>query len=470
MEMTRKTAYGLELDGGYAVIVRARSGRRGVRYERVFAGETASPAFQDVAATLALEVSRGWALLAGAVDVSSGILRSVVAPFASVAKARRVFASLLDVKLPFAVESCEIRFVDERRGEGRVEALGVGVRNETLEALLGQYKDLGLDVEVVDHAALAVWEECLKVCPPESDRESRVIVWGGRHRSFIVRGTGAHLENAHGCGAGAGAASEEGQRTIVNRLHGLLKARGKNPDAGMRVLCVGPEGGHDHFARALSNALHIGETLSIVPVADSEDLLARGLARRALTDGPLRCNFRDDGAFVPPGLMKARRRTARRAAVSLLLTGLFLCGLNVLWTVLLDRRIASVQQQLVRRAHELAPDAALQYGREVVAVEKRIAETGGQWQPFLRVVQPAMTRVLPLLMNAARAHGIHIESLSLRPDAVLVMGTSSDWNDCDVIIQTLEEAGYDMEPPERQDAGKDERVHFSVRGGGAVHE
>ena len=96
-----KIAYGLEISAGRLVL--ARAARRGAVHALPVLSldsEESRRALQSVAR----EVEQGAAALAVCAPAAQTVLRRLRAPFASVRKAEKVWASLLDVDLPFPVE------------------------------------------------------------------------------------------------------------------------------------------------------------------------------------------------------------------------------------------------------------------------------------------------------------------------------------------------------------------------------
>jgi hypothetical protein len=66
------------------------------------------------------------------------------------------------------------------------------------------------------------------------------------------------------------------------------------------------------------------------------------------------------------------------------------------------------------------------------------------------------------ILTRSKARGVQLDTLSVQAESILARGAGTDWADAEHITQPLTQRGWDVEI-ERNDAGKDERVHFTVR-------
>ncbi len=126
-----KAAYGLELAGGRVVLARAT--RRSAP-QVLYAGPADSEEARRILAGAARDVERGSAALAAAVPAEQTVIRRLRAPFASVRKAARVWASLLDVELPFPVEGAVCAYSPPRLDDGGTVAVAAAIRQGDLAA------------------------------------------------------------------------------------------------------------------------------------------------------------------------------------------------------------------------------------------------------------------------------------------------------------------------------------------------
>ncbi len=104
-----KTVYGVDATASRIIIVRGV--RRGVSQPLLVAAPDSEEA-RRLLERLAGEVEKGAAALAVSAPAIQTVIRPLRAPFASVKKAGKVWDSLLDVNLPFPVESASCCYSD----------------------------------------------------------------------------------------------------------------------------------------------------------------------------------------------------------------------------------------------------------------------------------------------------------------------------------------------------------------------
>ena len=95
-------AYGLDMADGQWIL--AQCARRGVAQVKL-AAPADSPEMRHALQAVQTDVEQGRAALAVSAPAAQTIVRLLRAPFPSLAKAARIWPSLLDVDLPFPVES-----------------------------------------------------------------------------------------------------------------------------------------------------------------------------------------------------------------------------------------------------------------------------------------------------------------------------------------------------------------------------
>ena len=139
--------------------------------------------------------------LAAALPVHSCFLRRLRAPFASVAKAEKVWPALLDVQLPFPLESAVCRFLTPTRtADGQVEVLAVAARREDVEAWRAPLAQAGLFPWWADHEGLALWGQSVLEQPAQG---WRLVCYIGEERVALVWGRGPDVRAASGLRLGA---------------------------------------------------------------------------------------------------------------------------------------------------------------------------------------------------------------------------------------------------------------------------
>ena len=189
-----KTAYGLDVSAGRLVL--ARCGRRGAPQVALAAAADSDEALRAVQ-TATAEAAQGAAALAVAAPAALTAVRRLRAPFASVRKAAKVWPALLDVDLPFPVESAACFYGAPRVENGGTAALAAALRRSDLEALLETCRAAGADPTHCDAEALALWSQHLAEAPPARVDGVRALVWLGAEHVVVARGRGSEFMAAH---------------------------------------------------------------------------------------------------------------------------------------------------------------------------------------------------------------------------------------------------------------------------------
>ncbi len=179
--------YGLDGEGDKAVAVRAV--RRGLGWDFI-------PATLD-------EVRHApRARVAVMLRQKDSLLRPIRAPFGDLRKARRVLLSLLDMQLPFPVESCAVAVAELRSEGGETRGWAALARTEEITRVLAAWREAGVDPETLDQESLALWSEARRTLPGvRADAERlHVVAYLGHDRITVVLGRAGHLVAAHGLG------------------------------------------------------------------------------------------------------------------------------------------------------------------------------------------------------------------------------------------------------------------------------
>jgi len=83
--------------------------------------------------------------------------------------------------------------------------------------------------------------------------------------------------------------------------------------------------------------------------------------------------------------------------------------------------------------------------------------------PFDQALQPPNGPLLQQILQQCIVAELDMGSCSVSADSVNISGTSPDWDRCTLLDQALQKAGYETKL-KREDAGADERVHFTIKG------
>lgn len=457
-----KTAYGLGIAGGRLTGVRA------VRHGAVQALPGAaldSEEARRILQGMAREVERGAAVLAVAAPAAQTVVRRLRAPFASVKKAARVWPSLLDVELPFPVESATCAYGAPRVEKDHAVAIAAALRLGDLAAFEEGVRAAGFEPTHCDAEALALWSQQAVEAPPVRAELPRALVWIDADHVAVVRGRGgeflaAHVLRASPLGAGGPAfdALWAARAAQIFRAH-LAETGGTEMD----VWWAGP-GAEDEalvarLRRAVPAEFGIRHEIHRQPAA----FLARALARRALDGSGV--NFKCGGR-THPALVRARARGLRRAHLGVAAAALLVLALAGGETVLRRSRMELLQRRLAEAARAIAGDA-VPPGQESLVVKRAVTRRDEETQPFRNAMDPVgLEGRLAGVLAAADELGVEISRLSLFPAAATLEGTAADVDAGGSFAERLRELGWSVqaESPGRTPEGRQRFVLKGVAG------
>lgn len=398
-----------------------------------------------------------------ALSVHETFLRRLTAPFPSLDKARRVFPSLLDVQLPFPIESCACAFLQAARtADGQVSALAVAARREDIARALERVQAAGVDPVRLDHEAVALWVRSGTEVPLDRTT-SRLVVYLGRDRTSYVLGRGPDLQAASGVRFGVrdfqdAARGAEALHHLNLRLTSWLRAQ---QGEAVQWAWTGPGAAQAAVLDAVRSALRLSEDAPSLVHQQPVTFLARAVAARAITSDPLSCNLRD-GPQEHPLHQRAVARSQRRLVAWALAAALAVGAVNLSWLVFLTQRRDGLQAQVQTLAHHLAGTTRVPRGQEVLTAERARQEQAARFDAFHRALAPSALRDLERLLATAAEQQMTLDTVALRSQSLACSGTAADWERCDLLHAQLAKSGWRPEL-ERHDAGADERVHFSLK-------
>jgi hypothetical protein len=465
-------AYGIDLedDRAYCVVRSARRGRK-VLYEVLAQADAEQPPepgrLDKLRAIVEPDLAAGAARAAGHIPIAASVMRWLQTPFGPVGKARKVFPSLLDIQLPFPLESCRYAFLQTRAlAGGPVETLAVAAREEHLQKRLEQYRAAGLEPDILDQEGLAAWGQALREHPPADDGLRVVALWRAGSCG-IVLGHGRRFLSAHAIPIGARAllpdpAGAAGLReTWGRRLQQILHPHHARIQAqGIQWIWAGAGADRADQRALLEPALAAWQPRVIV--ADQPaSFLARALAERALAADPLAVNFRT-GPLQSPRVAESLQRRKQHRSIAALAAGLLLCVLNGAWNWTVGQRDAELQRALTRTAIEISGLSRVPRGQELWVADRARQEQDPLIEPFRNAFRPSLTETLRRLAESAARFGLAYQSLTVRDDFIAVTGFGEDWDLCRAFAEQWTGAGYAVQFDPR-DAGHDERVHFTLQ-------
>ena len=465
-----KMAYGVDLSSRSVTVVQVSRSRKGFETRVVL---TAPDAGEGLPAEIRENLAGLRATLVGGMAPHESFTRWLQTPLKSLKKAARVMPSLLDIQLPFPLEECVYHFIDFRKSaEGQVDALAVAARTQDVTVCLERYGKAGLDPAILDHEGLALWDRSVAEIMPERNAKRVVACLGVDHCTLAV-GSGRTFAAAHGMRVGMDAllapdAGEAAQRPFVQRAQQVLRSQfADDPDQPVQWIWTGPGAANRDGVARLQTMLQGSFAFAFHDKPDS--FLARAYSVRGLDGRAAGCNFRT-GALAHPAEARRREKTARHAVRVSLAAGLFLCAINGGWLWMLNRQNAAAQNQLSAVASELTGGSRVPRGQEILTVQRSMEEQDKLVQPLRTAFQPSLNTLLREILATAEANRMIIESVQLKHNAVSIRGASDDWDGCDALAARLREIGFIVDPPQREDAAEDEKVHFTVQGRGAFRE
>ena len=105
------------------------------------------------------------------------ILRCLQTPFTAPRKAAGVWATLLDVDLPFPVEAAACAYTPPRREASGTAVTAAVIRAIDLDAFEETCRESGCEPTHCDAEALALWSQIAHEAPPARAETPRAVVW-----------------------------------------------------------------------------------------------------------------------------------------------------------------------------------------------------------------------------------------------------------------------------------------------------
>lgn len=435
-------ARGVDLSGGRAITVEAKRRRRGAL-------------FRSAEATSA-------APCAAALPIHAAFLRRLATPLQSMDKARRVLPSMLDIELPFPLESCAHAFLDlARTPQGNVETLAVAARMEDVAAHLERQRAAGFNPTTIEHEAVALWRQSVEEAPI-AHSQRRILIYLSEDRIGLVSGGGSGLETATGLRLGAHELLDP-QSSGARRLALWCRTqREKHPDDIWHLAWCGPGADRPELRAALAAILTGGAELKNITHREPAAFLARGLAAGLVSGASAEGNLRQ-GALAHPDIAAASRRQSRGRWIGLGAAALLLIAVNLAWMHHLTRARDQWQERLYAEARLVAGTDRLPRGQELLTAERALESQAAGWTLFQHAMEPGAQVVLAQLLRAATPYDMTFHNLIIRPQSLVIHGTAGDWSHGERLSAALAGNGWKTQL-ERSDAGADERVHFTLKG------
>ena len=404
------------------------------------------------------EVQRGAALTAVAFPASRSLIRVLKAPRLRTGRLQRLVPALLDVDIPFPVEESAFAVASMRRTTDAAEILVAVVRRKDLKDFLEQTRQAtGLDPVIVDHEALAVWDECLLRQPP-TDADCRLIAFHSGGGLLLISGRGDMPRAAVSLDLASDLEIASIAADISRRLPGLLRQAAPSGCSRLEWIWCGegiPVCGLDTLRASLNldmEEIHLPDA----------DLLAKAVARRALLPGS-RSRFNLlNGDLEHPVLSswENRRRMALYTyflGVSVLIAGVDLAFL--VYTHSLEKHLAT---ELRRGASSISGITRVPAGQEILIARRACRQRLETLSPFREAISPQVSMILRNLLEICRRSSIAAGELVVGSDSARISGTGPPGAD-DHLVAALREAGFDARITRGVDSGSG-RITFLVEG------
>lgn len=425
MDVCRETCewtdrcYGVdETPAGPVVVLAVRQGRK-VVVEEVAAWPVQGP----------------YAVAAGLTEKEAWV-RRLQTPLRSKSKVLRVLPGLLEAQLPFGIDECMVscvRLFRSPKTTGLTAVVAV-VRRTDLQSRLGRSVAEGREPHVLDQEGLALWTQAADECPPHQADELRVVIYLGLDRATLVFGRGSEWMSTQGLRR-----FEPGQ---VIRQARLIFDGDPRP---VFWIWTGPGAGDATAMESIRRIMDRSEPVQERVMKDPRTVLARAYAVRALTPGPLRCDFRMD-SFAHGDVQRLRIRREFSTAMIWLVAGVILLSIGMGWKGWLEKREARARQAVAGRARavmtRLGGGQAINPGYEIRSVSNALAGVEAQYAPFVRAVSPSRSRALGRILMAAREGNIILYRVAWEDTRLKVEGVGASEMACRAFVRLVEaEAG-----------------------------
>ena len=454
-----KTAYGLDISAGRLVL--ARCVRRGVPQALLSAARGSDEAVRAMK-SVALEVEKGGAVLAVCAPAAQTAIRRLRAPFASARKAAKVWDSLLDVDLPFPVESAACSYGEPRLDHGSTVAIAAAIRKSDLAAFDDSCRAAGFDPTHCDAEALALWSQQAAEAPPARSGMSRALVWLGADHVTIARGRGAEFWAAHVLRASPLSGDPQAFDALwAARARQILGAHlAEAGGSEMDLWWAGPGAEDEPRVARLRQALPAEFALRHEIHRQPASFLARALARRAAEGEGTNFKF---GSGAHPALLRAQDKNLKRACLGVIAAALLVLALNFGESIFRRHRIESVQRRLAESAQAIVGEKVPR-GQESLMVERMISRRDEETQPFRNALDAdGMEGRLARVLQEASALGVEISHLSLSPVALAIEGSAPNIQVVEAFSERLREQDWTVQS-ETPGPSPDGRPQFILKG------
>lgn len=463
--MERSVAYGVDQAEESLTVVRARASRRHVSFETVYQANGSCESHKAAVAisSLAQAATTRSAVVSASMPASNAVTRWLETPFSEPGKAMRVLPSVLDVQLPFPLESCVYAFASLGKKPGKgCRALALASRRDDVSTRLEQLGNCGIDPWILDHEALALWHRAEEEQTSKA-LEFRVVAHTGPSSWTLVVGKGERFLSSHTFRA---THRDVDASSIVPRLQRVLRSQCGDADAVIDWVWVGPGIGDAPIRMEVEKALSGDRRMQFRVAKNPDTFLARALAAHALSPEITQWNLRR-GDLEHPGWIMVRARSRRKAAVAGIVVGLLLIATNLGWRTILNNKNHSAQARVTALASQLTglPADKIARGFELHAVTTHLSDNRQSMDPFARALAPGVSDMLYHLAATASANGLSIGEFRTEDDSgTFELGGSAESRAaCESARSELARRGIDVKMM-LTDSSETESIHYVLRG------
>jgi hypothetical protein len=397
-------------------------------------------AFDELPVDEVQQVHASGAVVVTGLRAGIGIASWLSAPLKDVGKVRQILPSILDTKLPFALEECQYALGPLLPGrvpglpfacEGTA-ALSVVVRRQDLDAQERVFAERGFVPHAFEHEGLALWCQL----PPAPAGALRVIVWCRPSTMLVVLGAGEIYWSSHHLD---GHDADRVARLVQLQKSTILKGMYKGYPTCWFV------GGDASICKTFSAGLEaVSPESQMKPFPEGRLGLARALAARVLLPGHwrMRAIWGNVGERLYAVIL--RKRYVANAVL-----------LGVLSCVLVAGVIARRSYIGLRfRQHDLLMQEVVQSiagypvtargGHAIQIARGALADRGAALEAFDS--RDDLSLVAGRLANTVAEMGGHIEELVIRHASLRARLWLPVTRGFDPVVKLLLDSGFAVDP------------------------
>jgi hypothetical protein len=382
-------------------------------------------------------------------------VRWLSAPLASPRKAEKVFPSLLDIQLPFPIETCEFSLVDVQPSTDRRSTMGLvaGARHTDISNRLASLNQLGITPRILDHEGLALWSQLQEEYPAVAEKNTfSAVLFITSDRLTLAVGRGSSFLGAH--------TMKDADPDLIQRI---LKSYLPETPSSFLWFWSGPGAANSELTRRLQSMTIPSGAGPAKLVREPETFLARALAARALTSGPCRCNLLS-GKFLHPAEHIHQKQRPFKTAILCLMASLTLGATTLTWKIAAQQRSATMQQELRNLAVSITGSPRLvQNKQELIAARRAMSVQDKLYAPFMAPFIPSLPEALKSILGAAALNGLTIESLTMNRQAIIAHGLATKWTQCEKAADSLSGSGWTARIDKKDTTVGETRVAFVLR-------